>query len=147
MKKCIYNIVDFSVKYDILICLLGLYALITRIYNFQNCLIKLAIGYPCPGCGLTRAIICLLELDFVKAFSYNPLIAFLPIIILLLAFKDSSLVKAFYKKNISLIIMLVIILLVYILRLIYVYPKIPMDYYSNNLLAIAKEFFFKLFNN
>lgn len=33
---------------------------------------------PCPGCGMTRAILALLRLDFAAAFSWNPLIYAMP---------------------------------------------------------------------
>lgn len=31
-------------------------------------------GWYCPGCGITRAILSLLHLDWVQAFRYNPLV-------------------------------------------------------------------------
>lgn len=36
------------------------------------CLFNLVTGLKCPGCGITRMFICLLRLDFKKAFYYNP---------------------------------------------------------------------------
>ena len=39
-----------------------------------SCKFKEVIGVPCPGCGITRALLCLLQLDFVGAFNYNPMI-------------------------------------------------------------------------
>lgn len=35
-------------------------------------------GIPCPGCGMTRALLALLRLDFAAAFGYNPLIYAMP---------------------------------------------------------------------
>jgi len=31
------------------------------------------LGIPCPGCGMTRALLSLLRLDFAAAFHYHPL--------------------------------------------------------------------------
>ena len=38
------------------------------------CLIRNVFGVPCPGCGMTRAISCVLHADFKKAFQYNRLV-------------------------------------------------------------------------
>ncbi|MDQ2904768.1 MAG: DUF2752 domain-containing protein [Ktedonobacteraceae bacterium] len=38
------------------------------------CLIRNLCGFPCPGCGMTRALACVLHGDFKKALSYNKLI-------------------------------------------------------------------------
>jgi hypothetical protein len=46
------------------------------------CLMKSALGIPCPGCGLTRASVALLRGDFAAAFSLH---AFAPVLLLGLA--------------------------------------------------------------
>ena len=38
------------------------------------CLWKAVFGHNCPGCGLTRAMLSLMSLDFKAAFHFNPLI-------------------------------------------------------------------------
>ena len=38
------------------------------------------LGIPCPGCGMTRAFLSLLTLDFYQAVKYNVLIFFMPYI-------------------------------------------------------------------
>jgi hypothetical protein len=40
---------------------------------FSTCLLKIVLGIPCPACGLTRAAIALLRLDFAAATQYQPL--------------------------------------------------------------------------
>ena len=44
------------------------------------CMIRNVTGYPCPGCGMTRAHIEVLKLNFKKAFYYHPLFIFPSII-------------------------------------------------------------------
>lgn len=39
-----------------------------------KCVFKELIGIPCPGCGITRALLSLILLDFKSAFEYNPMI-------------------------------------------------------------------------
>jgi hypothetical protein len=40
---------------------------------FPPCIFKLITGYSCPGCGLTRGLLAVLQLDFALAWHYNPL--------------------------------------------------------------------------
>lgn len=37
------------------------------------CPLRLATGIPCPGCGMTRAIVCCAHLDFARAAALHPL--------------------------------------------------------------------------
>ena len=46
---------------------------------FYRCPFKLFLHVVCPGCGMTRAIISVLKLDFRQAYAYHPLF---PIVIL-----------------------------------------------------------------
>ena len=64
-------------------------------------------GLPCPACGLTRAGVRLLRLDFVGAFSYNPSIFLVPFG-----------VYAYIKKNAPLFAtVFVIVVAIFIFRL------------------------------
>ena len=52
-----------------------------------SCFIKYIFKVPCPGCGLTRAWICCLRLDFESAFNYNKMFWSIPILIFCCMFK------------------------------------------------------------
>lgn len=43
-----------------------------------GCVFLHFFGIPCPGCGMTRALACLLRLDFAGAFEYHPLVFAMP---------------------------------------------------------------------
>ena len=59
------------------------------------CPVYALTGYPCPGCGLTRAGMCVLRLDFAGAWELNPFI--FPIGILLTAYAvNRYILRAFY---------------------------------------------------
>ena len=43
-----------------------------------TCVFLEFVGIPCPGCGMTRAFISLMKLDFYSALKYNAVIFFMP---------------------------------------------------------------------
>lgn len=47
--------------------------ILTKIFDCSLCLIKNLFGISCPGCGLTRAFICIVNFDFVSSIRYNVL--------------------------------------------------------------------------
>lgn len=116
------------------IALYLIYALIMYIFKLESCPIKLLIGLPCPGCGMKRAILCLLKLDFKGSFRYNALWLILLFIVVVAILKKYGIFKKLYYSRVFWTLIGTTILTYYILRLIYVYPNEPMDYYYFNLL-------------
>ncbi len=51
-----------------------------------TCVFQHLLGIPCPGCGMTRALLSLLRLDFAAAWDYNPLIFLMPYVFVYLFF-------------------------------------------------------------
>ena len=47
-----------------------------------TCIVKSILGVPCPGCGMTRAAICAIRLDFIGAFEYHAMFWSLPLLVL-----------------------------------------------------------------
>jgi hypothetical protein len=67
--------------------------LIFIIYLFLNiihigCPIKYLSGISCPGCGMTRSVIAVLQLNFQHAFHYHPLFVLTPVMLLLFLFEN-----------------------------------------------------------
>ena len=61
-------------KYRWVLPVLLLYDLLmTRCFG-AFCPMVILTGLPCPGCGMTRALLCLLSGRFVQAFRYHPCI-------------------------------------------------------------------------
>ena len=58
-------------KHFLIIAAGALYFLMCRLLGV-TCLIKAIIGINCPACGMTRAILSLLQGDFDMYFKYNP---------------------------------------------------------------------------
>lgn len=47
-----------------------------------SCIFQSFIGIPCPGCGMTRAVLAALRLDLQGAFRYHPMFWSLPVLYL-----------------------------------------------------------------
>lgn len=45
-----------------------------------TCIFRQYLGFVCPGCGMTRAMLSVLRLDFAAAFRYHPMFWSMPIL-------------------------------------------------------------------
>lgn len=61
------------------------------------CPFKLIFQKPCPFCGMTRAFVSLLKLDFPSAFGYNGMVWSLPVLYLLFLY-DGKIFKNRYAN-------------------------------------------------
>ena len=65
-----------------------------------GCIFRLVTGIPCPGCGMTRAWLAALRLDFAAAFAYHPLFWVVPIAFVLAFVREEvgiEQTKAWYR--------------------------------------------------
>ena len=79
-----------------------------------TCPIKYITGISCPGCGMTRAYLCLLQLDLRGAFYYHPLF-FMPPVVLTVYFFRSRIPKKVYR--LFLLTTAVLFVIIYVVRL------------------------------
>lgn len=114
----------------ILILVLCLILGILMLFDFISipCLFKTIFKIPCPGCGMTRAFKCIIDLDFIEAFNFNilsiPLFIFLIfmfVAIIIDIIKDSKIlenkiIKILDKYWIIAIIFVIASLIVNIIR-------------------------------
>jgi len=70
------------------------------------CFFKSIFHIPCPGCGMTRALLAVLHFDFALAISYNFMIFAMPLLYLYFLY-DGELFK---KKQIDKCILILILL-------------------------------------
>ncbi|MBL4932806.1 DUF2752 domain-containing protein [Clostridium paridis] len=80
-----------------------------------GCPIKFLTGISCAGCGMTRAWIRVIHLDFKGAFYYHPLFFLPPIYLLLFLFRDKISKKIFV---ILIAIGVALFITVYVFRLV-----------------------------
>lgn len=60
----------------------GIIVFAAILYSGIQCPFKYVLHFDCPGCGMTRAILCLFRLDFAAAFHYHPMVFALPVLFL-----------------------------------------------------------------
>lgn len=100
------------------------------------CPMVIITGFPCPGCGLTRAGLAFLKLDFYHAWSVHPFIFPMILLVFLFCFnryillkKEMAVLKWFAVS------VLCAMILFYIWRMFRYFPgEPPMSYYRYNLL-------------
>ena len=114
MKKRILNVLIGCI---LLLLLLLITIKMIDILHF-NCIYKKLFNIYCAGCGTTRMIKCILNLEFKEAFMYNPfvfilLILFLIYLIYFIVLYIKTGKKAFL--NYKILIVLAITLLIYML--------------------------------
>lgn len=83
-----------------------------------RCPFLLFLKFPCPGCGITRAYLAALRLDFKSAFNYHPL--FFTVLPVLLYIPH----KKLFKIKISIIFEIIILCLLYLLFIIIFFARI-----------------------
>lgn len=98
---------------------------------FYRCPFQFITGLPCPGCNMKTSLYYLLHGNIELSLYYHAL-CILTIILLSLAFlcrKNKRIVK------LILIIWCLSLVLYYVLRMIYIFPEAPMNYYDKSLLG------------
>lgn len=130
-----------TLKEDIRQYALGI-AVVLVIWGLANvvfehfCPVVLITGYPCPGCGLTRALLSLARLDVHKAIEYNPSV------FLWIALTVAAIVQRYIRGGslrkllIPLVAVFAVTIAIYIWRMVCIFPSAPpLVYEPENLLA------------
>lgn len=120
-----------------------LFIIYSKILNYAFgtvCTLKLFTGYPCPSCGMTRALEEILHLNFSESLKMHPLLIMIIIGLIILLFNKFLDKKCGKLLIVYGIITLVTFIIVYIIRMIYYFPNNePLVYYDNNILKLLKE--------
>jgi len=114
--------------YFLLAAIGGIALVLSLLFGITPCIVYHVLGVPCPACGLTRAFISLARLDFRQAFAYHPLF-FLVVFLPLLAWERISP----RLRNILAFSLLGVFIVVWIARMILLFPDVPpmtYNYYS-----------------
>lgn len=108
-------------------CLWGL-LILGCLVLFYDCPFRFFLGIPCMGCGMTRAMLACLRLDFVSAFYYHPLFGVVIAIGVFWVLDRMQIYRMESKKrNILLMVVCVLFVLVYLIRLVGHSPIVQVD--------------------
>lgn len=124
-------------QYYVLFLVLGVYVLVAYLVKFPICPIRAIWGMPCPGCGITRAVMSILKMDYLYAWNLHPfsyLIIFSAVLWFVGRYLTNWKMKWFeyYATGIG-----VGMLIFYLYRMICFYPNLePMVYNHSSLLGL-----------
>lgn len=104
----------FGIKLILLSILIGLLFLWVKMD--WPCLFRSITSIPCIGCGLSRAWLAALRLDFSNAFRYHPVFWSIPVLVMLALF-DGKLFRKDIWNRILLILPTAGLFVCYIIRL------------------------------
>ena len=107
--------VKILVFHVLIIALIGLYVFALDYFSI-GCPIRFLLGIPCPTCGVTRALLSLVRLDFTAYLRYNPMAVPLCIVIFM-AFHENLLRISHKWYQIIFIGMSMLTFVVYLVRL------------------------------
>lgn len=101
-------------------CIGALFVVWLALYLLDiGCVFRLLTGIPCPGCGMTRAWLAALRLDFAAAFAYHPLFWAVPIaFVLAFVCDEAASPKARRGINVVLAVLCALVVAVWVVRLV-----------------------------
>lgn len=133
-----------SAKWAVIV-IIAYFVFLNKIF-YSICPMVLFTGYPCPGCGMTRAAFRVLHLDFAGAWDIHPFI--FPVIFLAVFFCVDRYLMGRKRERVVKWFMIVTgagMILFYIWRMVYEFPgEPPMSYYYNNFLSRIQMLLFSL---
>ena len=115
MKKASKIILDFCRRYAAFLAVVAVYIVFAA--GGVGCPIHALTGVSCPGCGMTRAWLAVLRLDFKAAFYYHPLFWTVPVALIVFFFRKKLLPNKTIQTA-ALSVLLAAFLIVYMLRLL-----------------------------
>lgn len=127
-------------KYLPILCLIGLYIVVMSLVAGKVCPVRIAIGIPCPGCGITRSLWLLCQGQIAGSIKIHPMGIWMVPGMILAGYERY--VPGSGKKwgQAYLVIWSIACVAVYIWRMVFWYPNIePMLHDSKNLLQWIKD--------
>lgn len=124
MKKALRRLWAHMQKHAALWIGLGAFFLLAWQVTGTSCTFQSTIGLPCPGCGLTRALLAALHGNFQEALRLHPLFWLAPLVILailvMLAIAPDQLSNP--KLNRVWLGLALLFMVVYLVRMIFYFP-------------------------
>lgn len=120
---------------------LGAFLFLSTVFSTNSsCYVKSTIGIPCPGCGMTRAYLALLDGDLKSAFFWHPL-WWLVVVYPMVHFGFIYFKKEKWTKFQLPLLVFILLISVYIWRMLLHFPNNPpMDYNHHSLIKQLIDF-------
>lgn len=115
---------------------LGIYVLLAYLLHIP-CPFRFFTGIPCPGCGMTRAYITLLEGDVMGAFAFHPLWPLIPVAGVLLAVFHGE--KRKLGRNLTVWVTVLLMIGVYLYRVFVLHDPVLAFEPENSFAAFYAE--------
>lgn len=115
--------------------IIAYFVLLKKIFK-SLCPMVFLTGFPCPGCGLTRAGIHVLRFEFAAAWQIHPFIFAVIGLAAVFAAERYFLKREEMRVTMWCAVMVIVsLILFYIYRMVLLFPNVPpMTYYRHNLL-------------
>lgn len=135
-------------NFCLVIVALAVYNIISRKLFHAFCPQLIFTGFPCAGCGMTRAVFYIMTGQFCRGIALNPAA---PLWIIFLSwFFWNRYVRGIYSKktNVWLGLVCVVTFAIYVYRMLNCFPgSPPMVYYRNNILSRIVKYYMKGLHN
>lgn len=137
MQGMIERITKDIKKYGLLAIACIVYIVVSCSILGAVCPLRITTGLPCPGCGMTRAIQCLLKFRFKEAFLMHPFCYILLAVIVYYIVGYYILGRTLKKFKFIIIGIVICALMFYVYRIIRYYPNMePMvSHYNESILG------------
>ena len=144
IKKACHALIDAWWVFLLII----VYTILAHLFLGSSCVMASTTGFPCPGCGGTRAFLSLLHGDFLGSLKYHPLLipAFAILSANFIFWLAIGRAPRWFRHVLS--ALAIAIAVVYAVRLVLLFPHSdPMKY--NNLAVLPRVVFWirSLFSN
>jgi len=122
--------------YILVILLFLLYYLMIRIRFHAFCPVVIITGFPCPGCGMTRAVLLFLLGEFKRSWNLNPMAAGWILFAIWFCYRRYWCGKKVIGWKYMVGVLLAAMMIIYVYRMINVFPAYPpMVYTRKNLVS------------
>ena len=129
-------------EYGMAFVVLVVYTLIVNLVFHAFCPAVIVSGFPCPGCGITRASVCLLTGRWQQAWQLNPMVFVIALTAIYFLWNRYLLGKKAAGIKWMVAAVLVLLIGVYLVRMYLYFPdRVPYVYKEDNILAYMLPYY------
>ena len=123
-------------EYGTAVVTLFAYAVISNLTFHAFCPLIILCGIPCPGCGVTRAVVCLLTGRWQRAWQLSPMVFPIALAAVYFGWNRYLLGRKAIGIKAIVIALLVLLIVVYGVRMYLYFPnRVPYVYTEDNMLV------------